>query len=96
MNIQKAQPDILAVSLGSPKAEKFIYRYLDRLQVPVSMSIGAAVDFAAGNVKRAPEWMSKCGLEWVYRIIKEPKRLAKRYIMDGFAMISVLIKYRKG
>lgn len=93
--IQDAKPDILAVSLGSPKAEKFIYRYLDKMQVPVSMSIGAAVDFAAGNVKRAPQWMSKCGLEWLYRIVKEPKRLAKRYIVDGFSMIHVLIKYRK-
>ena len=94
-HIQAAKPDVLAVSLGSPKAEKFIYRYLNEMQVPVSMSIGAAVDFAAGNVKRAPQWMSRCGLEWLYRVMREPKRLAKRYIVDGFSMISVLIKYRK-
>ena len=64
--IRKARPDILAVSLGSPKGEKFIYQHLMDLNVAVSMSIGASIDFEAGNVKRAPKWMSEHGLEWLY------------------------------
>lgn len=92
--IKAAKPDILVVALGSPKGEKFIYRYYKELNVPVSMSVGAAVDFAAGNIKRAPKWMSDIGLEWFYRILREPTRLAKRYFFDGLAMLYILWKYR--
>ncbi|MDR3543891.1 MAG: WecB/TagA/CpsF family glycosyltransferase [Desulfosporosinus sp.] len=91
--ITSLKPDILAVSLGSPKGENFIYHYRERLNVPVSMSIGAAVDFEAGNVQRAPKWMSICGLEWLYRTMREPKRLAKRYWHDLHAIIPIIIKY---
>ena len=93
--ILEAKPHILAVSLGSPKGEKFIYEHLDDYAVPVSMSIGAAIDFEAGNVKRAPKWMSQSGLEWLYRTIREPKRLAKRYLNDACRILPVVIKYRK-
>lgn len=93
--VNNAQPDILAVSLGSPKGEKFIYKYLDQLNVPLSMQIGAAVDFLAGNVKRAPKWMSNCGLEWLYRTIMEPKRLAKRYYHDAIKIGPIIKKYKK-
>ncbi|SHK55282.1 WecB/TagA/CpsF family glycosyltransferase [Hespellia stercorisuis] len=92
--IHDVKPDILAVSLGSPKGEKFIYQNLEELDVPLSMSIGAAVDFEAGKVNRAPNWMSKCGLEWLYRTFKEPKRLAKRYWNDAKSIIPILIKYK--
>lgn len=91
--IHDSKPDILAVSLGSPKGEKFIYQNLQGLDVPLSMSIGAAVDFEAGNINRAPKWMSKCGLEWLYRTFKEPKRLAKRYWNDAKSMIPIMKKY---
>jgi len=94
-SILSLKPDILAVSLGSPKGEKFIYQHREKLNVPVSMSIGATIDFEAGNVKRAPLWMSKCGLEWLYRTMKEPKRLAKRYWRDACEIIPIVIKYRK-
>lgn len=92
-DINMKQPDILAVSLGTPKAEKFIYKYRHRLDVGISMSIGAAVDFEAGNVKRAPQWMSKAGLEWLYRIMKEPKRLLKRYWRDAYSIVPIILKY---
>lgn len=88
------KPDILAVSLGAPKAEKFIYNHRERLNVPVCLSIGAAVDFEAGNIKRAPGWMSSCGLEWIYRTIKEPKRLAKRYLRDLYSIVFIIHKYK--
>lgn len=91
--INEKKPDILAVSLGSPKGEKFIYEHRKFMNIPVSMSIGAAVDFEAGNVTRAPRWMSKCGLEWLYRIRKEPRRLAKRYWNDAKSIIPIYFKY---
>lgn len=58
------------------------------------MSIGATIDFEAGNIRRAPKWISNIGFEWLYRVFKEPKRLAKRYINDFFAIIPIIIKYR--
>ncbi|MGM0214835.1 WecB/TagA/CpsF family glycosyltransferase [Enterococcus sp. AZ109] len=92
-NIKSNSPDILAVSLGSPKGEKFIYNYLDELNVPISMSIGATIDFEAGNVKRAPKWMCDHGFEWMYRISQEPNRLIKRYLNDAIKILPIIRKY---
>ena len=60
--INSVKPDILAIGLGAPKQEKFIYKYKDKLNVPVSLAIGASIDFEAGNINRAPIWMQKMGL----------------------------------
>lgn len=92
--VNNAKPDILAVSLGSPKGEKFIYQNLETLDVPLSMSIGATIDFEAGNISRCPKWMSRCGLEWLYRTTKEPKRLVKRYWNDAIGILPILKKYK--
>lgn len=91
--INKSKPDILAVGLGAPKQEKFIYKYRNQLNVPVSLAIGASIDFEAGNVNRAPRWMQKSGLEWFYRLIKEPKRMFKRYLVDDLKVLPIIIKY---
>lgn len=91
--INEAKPDILAVGVGAPKQEKFIYKYLHELKVPLSLGIGATIDFEAGNIKRAPKWMQKIGLEWFYRFIKEPRRMFKRYFVDDMKFIKILIKY---
>ncbi|WP_084108923.1 WecB/TagA/CpsF family glycosyltransferase [Clostridium cavendishii] len=91
--VNEAKPDILAVGLGAPKQEKFIYTYENQLKVPVSLAIGAAIDFEAGNMKRSPRWMQKSGLEWFYRLMKEPKRMFKRYIIDDMKIIKILAKY---
>lgn len=93
--INECKPDILAVGVGAPKQEKFIYKYKDRLNVPISLAIGASIDFEAGNVKRAPRWMQKSGLEWFYRLCKEPKRMFKRYIVDDIKILKIAFKYRK-
>lgn len=93
--ILKVKPDILAVSLGSPKGEKFIYRNLNELKVPLSISIGATIDFEAGIIMRAPKWMSDIGLEWFYRIIQDPKRLIKRYWRDAVAILPIIYKYSR-
>lgn len=65
--IQDVHPDILIVGLGCPKQEKFMYYHCKELGVPISFGLGASIDFEAGNIKRAPRWMSNHGLEWLYR-----------------------------
>lgn len=92
--INETKPDILAVWLGAPKQEKFLYKYKNELNVPISLAIGASIDFEAGNINRAPRWMQNCGLEWFYRLCKEPKRMFKRYVIDDFKIVKILIKYK--
>ena len=94
-NINQLSPDILAVSLGSPKGEKFIYRIKDKITASLSISIGATIDFEAKKIKRAPKWMSNVGLEWLYRITQDPKRLVKRYFNDAISIVPIIIKYGK-
>lgn len=91
--INKVKPDILAVGLGAPKQEKFLYNFRKQLSVPVSLAIGASIDFEAGNVNRAPKWMQKSGIEWVYRLIKEPRRMFKRYLVDDMKIFRIVFKY---
>lgn len=92
--IKKAKPEILIVGLGAPKQEKFIYENRNKLGVPISLGLGASLDFEAGNVKRAPKWMADHGLEWFYRITQDPKRLAKRYLVDDRKILKLALKYR--
>lgn len=93
--INEVKPDILAVGLGAPKQEKFIWKFKDKLNVPISLAIGASIDFEAGNIKRCPKWMQNKGLEWFYRLLKEPKRMFKRYIIDDMAIVKIYFKYKK-
>lgn len=93
--ICRAQPDILVVCLGCPKQEKWVYEHYRQCSATVTICAGATVDFIAGSVKRAPKWMSDCGLEWLYRTIQEPRRLARRYWNDFVFMIPMIWKYRK-
>lgn len=94
--IQEVHPDILIVGLGCPKQEKYMYHHCKELDVPISFGLGASIDFEAGNIKRAPRWMSEHGLEWLYRITQNPKRLAKRYLVDDMKIIRIARKYRRG
>ena len=94
--IQEVHPDILIVGLGCPKQEKYMYHHCKELDVPISFGLGASIDFEAGNIKRAPRWMSEHGLEWLYRITQDPKRLAKRYLVDDMKIIRIARKYRRG
>lgn len=93
--IKDVKPHILIVGLGCPKQELFILHHKDELGVPISLGLGASLDFEAGNVKRAPKWMADHGLEWVYRIFQDPKRLAKRYLVDDRKILGLAIKYRE-
>ena len=93
--IRDARPHILIVGLGCPKQELFILHYKDELHVPLSLGLCASLDFEAGNVKRAPKWMSDHGLEWLFRITQDPGRLIKRYWKDAVSIIPIMRKYKK-
>jgi N-acetylglucosaminyldiphosphoundecaprenol N-acetyl-beta-D-mannosaminyltransferase len=80
--IQDAQPDLLFVGFGCPKQEKWINMHYQRLGVPVCVGVGGTIDFLAGHRRRAPMWMRHAGLEWIYRMAQEPRRLFKRYCTD--------------
>lgn len=94
--IKAAAPDILFVGLGAPKQEKWIYQNYQDLGVPVSLGIGVSFELVADMVQRAPLWMQKWGLEWLFRLIVEPKRLWKRYVMGNPQFMWLVIKQRLG
>ena len=79
-NQSTQQPDILFMGLGCPKQENWMAAHKDKLKA-VMLGVGASFDFYAGNVKESPEWMGKLGLEWLFRLTQEPKRLWKRYLI---------------
>lgn len=81
--INLLKPDIIWVGLSTPKQERFMSAYLDRFDVTLMFGVGAAFDFHAGLMPQAPSWMQKSGLEWLYRLSKEPKRLWKRYLVNN-------------
>ena len=89
--INDAKPDFLWVSLGAPKQEQWIADHLDRIRAPVQVGVGAAFDFFTGNVLRAPNWMQRAGLEWLYRLLKDPRRLWKRYFIYNTMFLFCLI-----
>ena len=77
--IKKARPDVLFVALGQPKGEYWIEDHLKELGIPLAIQLGASFDFVAGQAKRAPKWMQRTGLEWLYRAVQDPRRLIPRY-----------------
>lgn len=84
--INAAEPDFIWVALGAPKQEKWMYQHKNKLN-GVMLGVGAAFDFSAGTVKRAPKWMQECCLEWMYRILQDPVRLIPRYFTTNFAFL---------
>jgi exopolysaccharide biosynthesis WecB/TagA/CpsF family protein len=98
--INAAKPDILFVALGNPKQELWMGRNKSKLDVGAVIGIGGTFNFLAGRVKRAPRWMQKTGLEWVYRIVQEPGRLWRRYAyglvkFSWLSLLHMLGGYRK-
>lgn len=89
-------PHILFVGLGAPKQEKWTYANYRELGVPVSVGIGVSFELVAGMVTRAPVWMQKTGLEWFFRLIVEPGRLWKRYIIGNPLFILLVLRQRLG
>ena len=82
--INAAKPDVLFVALGNPRQELWMGRNRGKLDVGVMIGVGGTFNFIAGKVKRAPKWMQRCGLEWIYRILQEPGRLWRRYAYGFF------------
>jgi N-acetylglucosaminyldiphosphoundecaprenol N-acetyl-beta-D-mannosaminyltransferase len=88
--INHAAPDVLWVGLGAPKQERWMHIHRDRLRVPVLVGIGAAFDLLSGRRKQAPSWMREHGLEWLFRLLQEPRRLWRRYLVYGAQFIACL------
>lgn len=94
--INEVKPDILWVSLTAPKQDFWIAEHLHKLDVHIAIGVGGAFEVAAGLITRAPVWMQKTGLEWLYRLAKEPKRLYRRYLIEAPKFIPLLLKqYRQ-
>ncbi|HUY34718.1 MAG TPA: WecB/TagA/CpsF family glycosyltransferase [Pirellulales bacterium] len=81
--IAKASADVVLIGLGAPKQELWVRRHRRAIAAPVALCIGATIDFLAGERSRAPRWMRRAGLEWLYRIGTEPRRLGRRYTRDA-------------
>jgi len=95
--INQSNPDVLWVGLGAPKQEYWMANHRNKLDVPVMIGVGAAFDFIAGVKKQAPAWMRKIGLEWLFRLCAEPKRLWRRYIIGNsrFLWLMLLSHFQK-
>jgi N-acetylglucosaminyldiphosphoundecaprenol N-acetyl-beta-D-mannosaminyltransferase len=90
--IRAARPHLVLVALGAPKQELFIHRASVDLRPAVALGIGAALDFFTGTVKRAPQWMSEAGMEWLYRLGQEPRRLWRRYLINDPLFLATLYR----
>jgi N-acetylglucosaminyldiphosphoundecaprenol N-acetyl-beta-D-mannosaminyltransferase len=82
--IRAAAPEVLVVGLGAPKQELWVHRHRCDIAAPVALCVGATIDFLAGEKKRAPRLVRRLGLEWLHRMLSEPRRLAKRYARDAW------------
>lgn len=90
--INNSNCDILWVALGSPKQDIWMHKHRNKLKVPVIIGVGAAFDFIAETKKQAPRWMQGVGLEWLFRLINEPGRLWRRYLLGNFMFLFLLLK----
>lgn len=79
--VSSASPDVFWVGLGSPKQERFMAKYCGRLDAKLMVGVGAAFDIHSGSVKEAPQWLKTAGLQWLHRLLQEPRRLWKRYLI---------------
>ncbi len=95
-DIRAKKPDILLVALGVPKQEKWLFKYKDELAVPVSIGVGGTFDVMAGAVKRAPVWMQKAKLEWLFRGLLQPKRIGRLMALPKFVFAVRAFKRKIG
>jgi len=97
--IHAANPDVLWIGLSTPKQERWMYEHRSQLQVPVVVGVGAAFDLNSGRIRQAPRWMREHGLEWSFRLLLEPRRLWRRYLIYGsefaFNVASELLSLRR-
>lgn len=88
--INDAAPDVVWVGLGTPKQELWMAAMRGRIQAPILVGVGAAFDFHSGSVRQAPSWMQGAGLEWLFRLSQDPKRLWRRYLLDNSMFVLTL------
>jgi N-acetylglucosaminyldiphosphoundecaprenol N-acetyl-beta-D-mannosaminyltransferase len=92
--IEEAGPDVLWVGLSTPKQETWMHEHRSKISVPVMVGVGAAFDLNTGRLKQAPSWMRENGLEWFFRLLTEPRRLWRRYIISGSGFVwNVLLEF---
>jgi N-acetylglucosaminyldiphosphoundecaprenol N-acetyl-beta-D-mannosaminyltransferase len=94
--INRARPDIVWVGLGSPKQDHWIAAHVGRLVAPVLIGVGAAFDFHAGRKKQAPRWIRQAGLEWLFRLGQEPRRLWRRYVIGNPHFVALVLLQAAG
>jgi N-acetylglucosaminyldiphosphoundecaprenol N-acetyl-beta-D-mannosaminyltransferase len=94
--INAAKPDIVWVGIGAPKQERWMANHVDRLEASVLIGVGAAFDFNSNSKKRAPIWMQNRGLEWLFRLLTEPRRLWKRYLRNNPLFVFLAIRQALG
>jgi len=94
--INDSKTDILLVAFGAPRQEKFISRYSAEIKAPLQIGVGGLFDFYSGRIPRAPLWMRKIGAEWIFRLIQEPKRMWKRYILGNPLFLYRVCRYGSG
>lgn len=92
--IEEANPDIVWIGLGHPKQELWMHANRARLSAPVLAAVGAAFDFHSGRKKEAPAWMKRSGLQWLHRLLKEPRRLWRRYLIGNTKFLVLLLRER--
>lgn len=90
--INKLKPNVLFVAMGAPKQEKWIFKNREKLKVDVAAGQGGTFDYEAGNIKRAPIWMQKCGLEWLWRLIKQPSRIKRMIVLPVYLIKIIFTK----
>jgi N-acetylglucosaminyldiphosphoundecaprenol N-acetyl-beta-D-mannosaminyltransferase len=91
-SIQDSQADMLFVGISSPKKEQFLNRWIHAMQVPFCMGVGGSFDIVAGKTQRAPLWMQQAGLEWLHRVLEEPRRMWWRYAKTNSIFIGMVLK----
>lgn len=95
--IRNSGANTLAIGVGAPKQEKWICAHREKMpEITRYLAIGATIEFESGNLQRAPKWMTRMGLEWLFRLSQEPKRLAKRYLVEDMPVFFLLAKQRLG
>ena len=95
--INRSGATVLAIGVGAPKQEKWLVKYRHKLtNIKIFLAIGATIDFEAGCKPRSPKWMSEVGIEWVYRLLSEPRRLWKRYLIEGLPFFRLIVEQKLG
>ena len=94
-HIAENRPDILLVGMGTPQQELWVDRYFDRIDASVVWTVGALFDYISGRMPRAPHWLSDNGLEWIFRLVMEPRRMWRRYLLGNPVFLSRVFEERR-